>query len=129
MSSQPIEIRFDKRLNNLNLVQEANRGSRGEYFVVALLAVLMIFGLLAYGWQHYQFRDLEYRSAKASQTRIELQAKRETLRSEQQTLRGSERITDLARKFGLTGPRPGQVRPLPALEEAPGTPELTAQQQ
>jgi hypothetical protein len=114
--------------NNLNLVQEANRGSRSEYFIVAVLAVLMIFGCLAYGWQHYQHLDLGYRAVEAGKERVQLEESRETLRSQLQIYRSSERILGIAHKMGMTGPEPGQVRPAPTVDDAARVPELAARQ-
>ncbi|HEX5000193.1 MAG TPA: hypothetical protein VFY29_18375 [Terriglobia bacterium] len=130
MSSKPIEIHFDKRLNNLNLVQEADAGQRREFLIITILVILMVLGALAYGWQHYQHRDLGYRVEAASKTQKQLLKDREKLRSEHQFLRSSERIDRLSRERGMVVPAPGQVRVVAPSgpEEVEPSPELAASQ-
>ena len=115
MSSKPIEIHFDKSLNNLNLVQEADVSQRREFLVVTVLAILMALGILAYGWQHYQNLELGYRIGALSKERTKLIKVREKLRGKNQYLRSSERIDQIARskRFNMVVPAPGQIQLAP----------------
>jgi cell division protein FtsL len=128
MSSKPIEIHFDKRLNNLNLVQEADVGQRREFLIVAGLAILMALGIIAYGWQHYKNLDFGYHIEEAGKQQAQLIKEREKLRIEHQFLRSSERIDRIARKMGMVVAAPGQVQLAPAEALSSSEPELAARQ-
>ena len=50
-----IEVHFEKRINNMNVVREADTRYRREYLFITFLAGLFVVGLFYYGWQHYQW--------------------------------------------------------------------------
>lgn len=128
MSTKPIEIHFEKHLNNLSLVQAADRSQHREFLVLTLLALLIVFGLVAYGWQHYQYQNIGYRFGEANKVHTRLLKERASLRAHRQTLRSSGRIDDSARRLGMVSPAPGQIRQAPLEGGAFPDAELAAQQ-
>jgi cell division protein FtsL len=94
---------------------------------VTILAVLMALGIIAYGWQHYQHRNLNYLIEDANKERAKQIKVRDKLRADRQSLRSSERIDRYARKnLNMVVPAPGQVLLAPAPSES--EPELEARQ-
>jgi cell division protein FtsL len=88
----------------------------------------MALGVLAYGWQHYQYLELGYRIEEANKERTLLLKAREKLRGEHQYLRSSERIDLIARKrLNMTVAAPGQVQVMTPATTTSG-PELAARQ-
>ena len=126
MSSKPIEIHFEKSLNNLNLVQEADVGQRREFLIVTALVILMALGILAYGWQHYQNLDLGYQIEAAEKERVQLTRTRDKLRIEHQSLRSSGNIDARARRMGLVELAPGQLIAASGKTSGESEPELEA---
>ena len=105
----PIEVRFDKYINNVAVVREPDARQRREYMLVTLLAALFGLSLLFYGWQHYRWIQFGYRIEEAQKRRDQLVEMRERLRLERSRLRDRQRIDAKARnELGMIAPAAGQ---------------------
>ena len=105
-----IEVHFDKRINNLNLIREADTKHRSEYLFFTVLVGLFVLGLLFYGWQHYQWIQYGYRIEEAQKKREQIAETSRQLRLERASLRDPKRIDSIARgELGMVVPQPGQV--------------------
>ena len=105
-----IEIHFDKRIVNTNVIRETDSKSHRDYIVVTVLAAVFLFGLFAYGWQHYRWIQYGYRIEEAQKKREQLAEIGRQLRLEKQLLRHPQRIDSIARgHLGLVVPAPGQL--------------------
>ena len=105
-----IEVHFEKRINNLNLVREADTKHRGEYLGVTLLFGAFLLCLLFYGWQHYQWIQTGYKIEAAQKRQQQLAEMGRQLRRERESLRDPARIDGIARRdLGMVLPQPGQV--------------------
>ena len=106
----PIEVHFEKRIINNNVVREADSGSRRDYIVVTALAAVFLLGLFAYGWQHYQWIQYGYRIEEAQKKKDLLAEIGRQLRLERASLRSPQRIDSIARgELGMVAPAPGQL--------------------
>jgi cell division protein FtsL len=120
-----IEIHFEKRIVNQNVVREADGRSIRDYIVVTALAALFLLGLFVYGWQHYQWIQYGYRIQEAQKKKGQLVETGQQLRLERAALRSLQRIDLMARRdLGMMLPLPGQIVTLRA--DAPMT--IPAQQ-
>jgi cell division protein FtsL len=128
-----IEIHFEKRIiTNTNVVREFDARDRREYLLVTLLGALFVFGLLFYGWQHYQWIQYGYRIEEAQKKREQLAEMGRQLRLERASLRNPQRIDSKARsELGMVIPAPGQFVTLSAGSPytIPAPPEVQAQPQ
>jgi cell division protein FtsL len=120
----PIEVHFEKRIMNSNVVREADAKSHRDYIVVTVLASVFLFGLFAYAWQHYQWIQYGYRIEEAQKKKEQLSETSRQLHLEKATLSNPRRIDALARRdLGMVFPQPGQlVNPtdvLPQVEPLP----------
>lgn len=105
-----IEIHFEKRIINNNVIREADKKSHRDYIVVTALAAMFLFGLFAYGWQHYQWIQYGYRIEETQKKRDQLAEIGRQLRLERASLRNPQRIDAIARKeLGMVVPVPGQL--------------------
>ena len=105
-----IEIHIDKRINNLNLVLEADTNYRREYIVIACLFGAFLFCLIFYGWQHYRWRMNGYKIEATQKQKEQLTEVGHQLRLERESLRDLGRIDAIARReLGMVQPAPGQV--------------------
>ena len=106
-----IEVHFEKRIiNNLNVVREPDAKNHREHLLVVLLGALFVFGLLFYGWQHYQYIQYGYRMVAAEQRKEQLAEMGRQLRLERASLRDLQRIDLIARsQLGMVLPASGQV--------------------
>jgi cell division protein FtsL len=105
-----IEIHFDKRIVNTNVIRETDSKSHRDYIVVTVLAAVFLFGLFAYGWQHYRWIQYGYRIEEAQKKREQLAEIGRQLRLEKQSLRHPQRIDAIARgHLGMVLPAPGQL--------------------
>lgn len=105
-----IEIHFEKRINNLNIVREADTNHRREYFKVTFLAACFVGCLLVYGWQQYQWIQYGYRIEETQKKKDQLTEIGRQLRLERASLRSPQRIDAIARgELGMVVPAPGQV--------------------
>jgi len=106
----PIEVHFEKRIINNNVIRETDWKSHREYIVVTVLAAIFLFGLFAYGWQHYRWIQYGYRIGEAQKKKEQLAETRERLRLERELLSNPQRIETLARRdLGMVAPAPGQL--------------------
>lgn len=106
----PIEVHFEKRLINNNVIREADARSHRDYIVVTALAAMFLFGLFAYGWQHYQWIQYGYRIQEAQKKKDQLTEIREQLKLEHASLKSPQRIDLIARReLGMVVPERGQL--------------------
>jgi cell division protein FtsL len=106
----PIEVHFEKRIMNSNVVREADAKSHRDYIVVTVLAAVFLFGLFAYGWQHYQWIQYGYRIEEAQKKKERLSETSRQLHLERASLSNPKRIDALARRdLGMVFPLPGQL--------------------
>src|SRR5262245_18032920 len=127
-SLMPIEVHLEKRIINNNVVREADSKSRRDYIVVNALGAVFLFGLFAYGWQHYQWIQYGYRIAEAQKKKDRLAEIVRQLRLERASLRSPQRIDSIARgEIGMVVPAPGQLATFSA--DAPLTIPVPAPQQ
>src|SRR6185436_12098095 len=109
-SLMPIEVHLEKRIINNNVVREADAKSHRDYIVVTALAAFFLFGLFAYGWQHYQWIQYGYRIEEAQKKKEQLAEAGRQLRLERAALRNPQRIDSIARReLGMVVPAPGQL--------------------
>lgn len=106
---RPIEVRFEKNINNLTLVREADTGRQVEYIAVALLGALFVMGVLFYGWQRAQYLQYGYDIGKAEAKREQLVQKQNELRISRERLRNPTRIESMAKEMGMVQAAPGQL--------------------
>jgi cell division protein FtsL len=105
----PIEVHFNRHINNEGVVREPDARHRREYFLVTLLAGVFGLTLLFYGWQHYRMIQYGYRIEEAHKRREQLAEMRERLRLERSSLRDRRRIDATARRdLGMVAPAAGQ---------------------
>jgi len=134
-----IEVHIEKRIINNHVIREADVKSHRDYIVITVLASMFLFGLFAYGWQHYQWIQYGYRIEEAQKKKEQLAEIGRQLRLERATLRSPQRIDSIARgELGMVVPAPGQLvtlnadapltipTPLPAQEEQPQPAALAA---
>jgi len=135
----PIEVHLEKRIINNNVIREADAKSHRDYIIVTALAAMFLFGLFAYGWQHYQFFQYGYRIEEAKKKKEQLTEIRQQLGLEKASLRRPDRIDAIARgELGMMLPAKGQLVTLHAdapltiptpqtIEPAPPAPAQQAQ--
>ena len=124
----PIEVHLEKRIINNSVVREADSKSHRDYIVVTALGAVFLFGLFAYGWQHYQWIQYGYRIEEAQKKKDQLAEIGRQLRLERASLRSPQRIDSIARgELGMVVPAPGQLVTFSA--DAPLTIPVPAPQQ
>jgi len=105
-----IEVFCEKRISNAAIHQEVDAEQRRQYFLLVGLAGLFMVGLLAYGWQQYQWVQSGYEIQTAQKQREELIEFRKQLLAERELMAAPSRIDKLARtRLGMTLPAPGQT--------------------
>src|SRR5437763_3432411 len=105
-----IEIHFEKRIINNNVIREADSKSRRDYIIITALAAVFLLGLFAYGWQHYQWIQYGYKIEEAQKKKDQLEEIERQLRLERASLSNPQRIDSIARKqLGMVVPAPGQL--------------------
>lgn len=137
----PIEIHFEKRIINNNVVRETDAKSHRDYIIVTALAGMFLFGLFAYGWQHYQWIQYGYRIQEAQKKKEQLAEIGQQLLLERASLHSTSRIDSIARReLGMVVPAPGQLvtlradspltipAPKPAMPAQPVTPQQAQMQ-
>ena len=97
-SLMAIEVHFEKRIINNHVIREADVKSHRDYIVVTVLAAMFLFGLFAYGWQHYQWTQYGYRIEEAQKKKEQLAEIGRQLVLENETLRNPQRIDSIARR-------------------------------
>ena len=105
-----IEIHLEKRIVNNSVIRQIDAKSHRDYIVVTALAAILLFGLFAYGWQHYQWIQYGYRIEEAQKKKERLAETGRQLRLERASLSNPQRIDSIARKqLGMVVPAPGQL--------------------
>ena len=105
-----IEVHFEKRIINNNVIREADAKSHRDYIIITALAAMFLFGLFAYGWQHYQWIQYGYRIEEAQKKKQQMAEIERQLRLERASLSNPQRIDSIARKqLGMVVPAPGQL--------------------
>ena len=105
-----IEVHFEKRIINNNVIRESDAKGHRDYIIVTALAAMFFFGLFAYGWQHYQWIQYGYRIEEAQKKIQQLSEIGRQLRLERASLSNPQRIDSIARKqLGMVVPAPGQL--------------------
>jgi cell division protein FtsL len=105
-----IEVHFEKRIINNNVIREPDAKNHRDYIIVTALAAMFFFGLFAYGWQHYQWIQYGYRIEEAEKKVQRLSEVGRQLRLERASLSNPQRIDSIARKqLGMVVPEPGQL--------------------
>jgi cell division protein FtsL len=122
-----IEVHLEKRIINNHVVREADVKSHRDYIVVTILASMFLFGLFAYGWQHYQYSQYGYRIEEAKKRKEQLAEDERQLILEREHLRNPQRIDSIARRdLGMVVPAAWQRVTLNAdapLAPAPAAPQ------
>ncbi len=122
-----IEVFCEKRISNAAVHQDVDKEQRRQYFLLVGLAGLFMVGLLAYGWQQYQWVQSGYEIESAQKQRDELAEYRKQLLLQRASLATLERIDRLARtQLGMTLPAPGQTVMLSNEQTGPESPDATA---
>src|SRR5215831_20368865 len=105
-----IEVHLEKRIINNHVIREADVRSYRDYIIVTAFAAVFLFGLFAYGWQHYRFMQYGYRIEEAQKKKEQLSEIGRQLRLERASLRNPQRIDSIARgQLGMVVPAPGQL--------------------
>src|SRR5437763_12639150 len=105
-----IEIHLEKRIVNNSVIRQIDAKSHRDYIVVTALAAIFLFGLFAYGWQHYQWIQYGYRIQEAQKKKEQLAEIGQQLRLERALLRSVSRIDAIARReLGMVVPAPGAL--------------------
>ncbi len=124
---RPIEVRFQKNINNLTLVREADTKRQWEHLVVVALGALFVAGLLFYGWQHYRYIQYGYKMENAQKKQDQLIQMRNVLRLQRQQLQRPSRIESMAREMGMVESGPGQFVAVNLDAKEISQPQLSAQ--
>ena len=106
---RPIEVRFEKKINNLTIVREADTRRQWEYVAVALLGAMFVLGLLIYGTQLYQYQQYGYQIEDAEKLRDRLQKQQDNLLLGRDKLQDPARLGPIARRMGMVSQAPGQM--------------------
>ena len=106
---RPIEVRFEKNINNLTLVREADTRRQSEYVAVAMLGAMFVLGLLIYGTQLYQYQQYGYQIEVVQKQKDELEKKQGNLLLVREKLQDPARIEPIARRMGMVSSAPGQM--------------------
>src|ERR1700745_2967182 len=105
-----IEVHLEKRIVNNGVIRQTDAKSHRDYIIVTVLAAIFLFGLFAYGWQHYQWIQYGYRIEEAQKKKAQLAEIERQLRLERAALSNPQRIDSIARKqLGMVVPAPGQL--------------------
>jgi len=106
---RPIEVRFEKNINNFTVVREPDTRRQWECVAVTMLGALFVVGLLFYGWQHYQYIQYGYKLDSAQKKQEQLVQKRNVLQIEREQQRNPTRIALRAKEMGMVRPASGQL--------------------
>ena len=122
----PIEVRFEKNINNLTLVREADTRRHWEYITVTMLGAFFVMGVLFYAWQHYQYIQYGYKIEEAQKQQAHLVQKRNVLRLDRQQWKNPARIASIAKEMGMVPSLPGQIVTLNFESQENLQPQLSA---
>jgi hypothetical protein len=106
---RPIEVRFEKNINNLTLVREADTRRQWEYVAVAMLGGMFVLGLLIYGTQLYQYQQYGYQIEDAQKQKDRLEKQQDNLLFFRDKLQDPARILFLAKRMGMVQSASGQM--------------------
>lgn len=106
---RPIEVRFEKNINNQPIVREADTRRHREYLTVALLGAVFVLGLLIYGTQLYQYQQYGYLIEDAEKQMDQLQKQKDNLSLVRDKLQDPARIQLYARRLGMGPSATGQT--------------------
>ena len=123
---RPIEVRFEKNINNLTLVREADTRRHWEYITVTMLGALFVMGVLFYAWQHYQYIQYGYKIEEAQKQQAQLVQKRNVLRLDREQWKNPARIASIAKEMGMVPSVPGQIVTLNLESQENLQPQLSA---
>src|SRR5947199_9329827 len=105
-----IEVHLEKLIVNNSVIRQTDSKSHRDYVVVTTFAAIFLFGLFAYGWQHYQWIQYGYRIEEAQKKKEQLAETGRQLRLERASLSNPQRIDSIAQKqLGMVVPAPGQL--------------------
>jgi cell division protein FtsB len=124
---RPIEVRFQKNINNLTLIREADTKRQWEQLVVVALGALFVAGLLFYGWQHFRYIQYGYKLEAAQKKQGQLIQTRNVLRLHREQLQNPTRIESIAREMGMVRSVSGQLVTVNLDTKANPQPQLSAQ--
>jgi hypothetical protein len=111
------EALFTKRIDNSRLVKSADPARSREMRSFAISMAFLLSLALVYGWQHFSAIENGYRVEAQKQQVQQLEEQNRELRLTAAELADPARIDTMARGYGLTAPRPGQVvRPNPTID-------------
>jgi cell division protein FtsL len=123
---RPIEVRFEKNINNLTLVREADTRRQSEYVAVAMLGAMFVLGLLIYGTQLYQYQQYGYLIEDAQKQKDQLEKKQGNLLLLREKLQDPARIEPIARRMGMVSSAPGQLVTINLESSNASNPQLSA---
>jgi|SRR4051812_7682830 len=106
---RPIEVRFEKNINNLTLVREADTRRQWEYVAVAMLGAVFVLGLLIYGAQLYQYQQYGYQIEDVQKRKDQLEKQQDNLLLLREKLKDPARIQILATRMGMVSSASGQL--------------------
>jgi hypothetical protein len=106
---RPIEVRFEKNINNLAIVREADTRRQWEYVAVAMLGAMFVLGLLIYGTQLYQYQQYGYQIEEAQKRKDQLEKQKDNLLLFRDKFQDPARIQLLAKRIGMVPWAPGQM--------------------
>jgi len=106
---RPIEVRYEKNINNLTLVRETDSRRQWEYVTVAILGAVFVAGVLFYGWQQARYLQFGYDIQKAEAKKERLLQKGNELRLARGRLQNPARIAKIAKDMGMVEYVPGQL--------------------
>jgi hypothetical protein len=105
---RPIEVRFEKNINNLTIVRETDTRRQWEYVAVAMLGAMFVLGLLIYGTQLYKYQQYGYQIEDAQKKKDQLERQKDNLLLINQKFQDPARIQMLAKRIGMVEAAPGQ---------------------
>ena len=123
---RPIEVRFEKNINNLTLVREADTRRQSEYLAVAMLGAMFVLGLLIYGAQLYQYQQYGYQIEDAQKRKDQLEKQQGHLLLVREKLQDPARIELIARRMGMVSSAPGQLVTINLESSNASDPQLSA---
>jgi cell division protein FtsL len=105
-----IEVVFEKRINNANVLRDVDVAQRRQYFLVTFLSAMFVLGLLLYGWQQYRWLRLGYDIEKLKEKKEKLVEDQHSFQLEWSLWASAQYINDQAReRLGMGVAAPGQI--------------------
>jgi hypothetical protein len=123
---RPIEVRFEKNINNLTLVREADTRRQWEYVAVAMLGAVFVLGLLVYGTQLYQYQQYGYHIEDAQKLKDQMEKQQDHLLLVHEKLQDPARILFFATKMGMVSSSSGQLVTVNLESLGTSNPQLSA---